>query len=553
VVVCLLAGCGQVEPAKTRYRNFVPPPVRQAQPATRSGEIEGELPVVGVPVTAPRVGAEGRPAMPPPPSNPQIRMQRADRLFAEGRRALQEGRPGDARSAFDQAIQVLMAEPLPDNPEERRRLEERLDDLADAIYHYDLEELGSGLDAELDALAEPVEKQLLEANLPVNPGLRERVQEQIERTMSELPLEVTDAVLSYISYFSTERGRRVLLSGYARAGRYRQMIERVFAEEGLPAELIFVAQLESHFNPVAVSYARAAGMWQFMRSSALEYNLRVNSVLDERRDPEQSTRAAARFLLNLYRHYGDWYLALAAYNCGPGCVDRAIQRTGYADFWELRRLRALPLATSNYVPEVLAMVIMYKNAEAYDLNVEHDPGLEYDNLLIEADTNLQLIAAAIDRPVGQIKQLNPALLQNLAPAGYRLHLPAGTGAVAKEALVAVPPQHRKTARLHRAGEEDSWAAIAKKYGTTVARLAAYNPSVDLDLPPLAGQFVVVPPAAAPAAGTKAVVAKKSSPVAPKKTAAAPKAAVRSKAKAAPKVGATAGAKTAKTAARAAGA
>jgi len=291
--------------------------------------------------------------------------------------------------------------------------------MTDAIYHYDQEQLGAGVstpEAPAEAAApDTVEKQILEANLPVNPELRDRVREQIEMTKSELPLELTDAVLSYIDYFSTERGRKVLLSGFARSGKYRDMIHRVFKEEGLPEELLHLAQLESHFNPTAVSYAAAVGMWQFVRDAGNEYDLSINTLLDERRDPEQATRAAARYLQDLYRRYGDWYLAMAAYNCGPGCVDRAIQRTGYADFWELRRMHALPLATTNYVPEILAMVIMYKNAKDYDLYFEHDPTLEYDNVMIEADTSLSLVATAIDRPVGQVQQLNPALKLTVAP------------------------------------------------------------------------------------------------------------------------------------------
>jgi membrane-bound lytic murein transglycosylase D len=323
-----------------------------------------------------------------------------------------------------------------------------------------------------------------------------------------LPLEVTDAVVGYIEFFSTDRGRRVLVSGYARAGRYRDMIAREFAAQGLPDELIFVAQLESHFNPTAVSSAKAVGMWQFMSFTGKEYDLTIDRVLDERRDPAKATRAAAQYLLDLYRRYGDWYLAMAAYNCGAGCVDRAILRTGYADFWELRRLRALPLATTNYVPEILAMTIMHKNAKAYGIELEPDPMLEYDDILLESETSLDLVAAAIDRPVGQIKQLNPALLQMAAPKGYALHLPAGEGETLQAAFEAVPASLRKTGRIHRFNEEDTWTSVAKKYGTTVARLMELNPAFDQAVSPEAGRFAAIPPKAAP---VKAAPAKKAAP------------------------------------------
>ncbi len=544
----VLASCAST-PTKSRYRAFVPPPLRNiiSSPAP--------VPELLVPSPAGNVVMERnipiRGSLPPRPSNPQFLMDKADRLFADGRRAVQEGRSRDARRSFDEAIRVLMSEPLPEDAIERRRLAERLDNVADAIYHYDVDQLGSGISEEQTAaeLPPPVEKQILETNLPVNPGLRDRVREQIETTMSELPLEVTDAVLGYIDYFSTERGRRVLLSGFARAGRYRDMISRVFSEEGLPEELIHVAQLESHFNPTIVSYARAVGMWQFMSYTGPSYNLGINKTLDERRDPEKATRAAAQFLLSLYRHFGDWYLALAAYNCGEGCVDRAIQRTGYADFWELRRLHALPLATTNYVPEILAMIIMYKNAAAYDLYFEPDPALEYDNVVMDADTSLALVATAIDRPVGQLKQLNPALLQTTAPKGYALHLPLGAGSPLKDAFEVVPPAQRKSARIHLVDEDDTLASVAKKYGTTAAKLTALNDGAL----PQAGKFALIPaavvaakspaktPAKKPAAAASKKPAAKSTakakPAAPAKTKAKPAATAGSKSKSAARAGA----------------
>jgi membrane-bound lytic murein transglycosylase D len=499
----------------------------------------GEL-AVHVPVDA---STPGRGALPPRPSNPQFLVDKAERLFVDGRRAVQENRIRDARRAFDEAIQVLMSEPLPADPVERRRLSERLDDMADAIYHYDLDELGSGIPEEdAAALPPPVEKQILETNLPVNPGLRDRVREQIETTMSELPLEVTDAVLGYIDYFSTDRGRRVLLSGFARAGRYKDMISRIFSEEGLPEELIFVAQLESHFNPSAVSYASAVGMWQFMRPAGTQYRLSINNQVDERRDPERATRAASHFLMDLYRHYGDWYLALAAYNCGSGCVDRAIQRTGYADFWELRRLHALPLATTNYVPEILAMTIMYKNAGAYQLNVESDPALEYDNVVMDADTGLNLVATAIDRPTGQLKQLNPALLQTVAPKGYALHLPVGSSTLLKSALEAVPAAQRRSARIHRVQEFDTLASLARKYGTTLARLTALNGGAL----PEAGTFALVPGPLAPAPPKGKKTAPKKSKVASAGKS-SPKTSSKTSAKTASKPGPRAGVKAKPTA------
>ena len=206
-------------------------------------------------------------------------------------------------------------------------------------------------------------------------------------TVSQLPLAVNDAVLGYINYFSS-RGRRTLVYGLERAGRYRPMIQRVLDEEGVPQELIHLAQAESGFIPRAVSRMAAGGMWQFVAWRGQEYGLIQTPIPDERMDPEKATRAAARHLHDLYQEFGDWYLAMAAYNCGPVTVEKAVERTGYADFWELRSRGVLPAETTNYVPIILAMTIMEKNAAEYGLkDVQLDPPLEYDTVEIAAPTS----------------------------------------------------------------------------------------------------------------------------------------------------------------------
>ena len=190
--------------------------------------------------------------------------------------------------------------------------------------------------------------------------------------MSQLPLQMTDAVLSYINYFNSDRGRKTLLFGLKRAGRYKPMIQRILAEEGVPQELIYLAQAESGFLPRAVSNKAAVGMWQFIQWRGRQYGLNQTAYTDDRLDPEKATRSAARHLRDLYEKFGDWYLAIAGYNCGDGCVEKAVQRTGYADFWELRARNAIPKETTNYVPIIVAMTIMHKNAKDYDLeDIEH--------------------------------------------------------------------------------------------------------------------------------------------------------------------------------------
>ena len=209
---------------------------------------------------------------------------------------------------------------------------------------------------------------------PVDPNLKPKVKEQLQATSSQLPLQMTDAVLSYINYFNSDKGRRTLLAGLRRAGRYKPLIQRILAEEGVPQELIYLRRPNQDFCLVqfrirqqSVCGSSYSGVAASMASIKAAYT-------DDRLDPEKATRSAARHLRDLYQKFGDWYLAIAGYNCGDGCVEKAVQRTGYADFWDLRARNAIPKETTNYVPIILAMTIMHKNAKDYGLEeVEIDP------------------------------------------------------------------------------------------------------------------------------------------------------------------------------------
>src|SRR5882724_12357917 len=162
-------------------------------------------------------------------------------------------------------------------------------------------------------------------------------------------------------------------------------------------------------------------MWQFVKFRGRQYGLMQTPYSDDRLDPEKATRSAARHLRDLYTEFGDWYLAIAAYNCGPGNVERAVERTGYADFWELRARGVLPAETTNYVPIILAMTIMAKNAAAYGLeSLQLDPPLEYDTVETTAPTSLQLVADMSDAPITQLAELNPAALRGMVPENYTL-------------------------------------------------------------------------------------------------------------------------------------
>lgn len=489
-LVAFLTGCatGGPTPGQIFRNSFLPPAPKRPAVAEALAEpprLEANPFLKRAPGTA--VLAE----ILPKPTETDFRLKSSEDRFEAGRKAYQEGRYDDARREFNRAIDILLA--TPDSAPDRWRIERRLETLVDTVFKYDVNALGAGETGEQVAYEKSPLDGLLELNLTPDPKIRNKVLAELAATRSQLPLDVTDEVLSYINYLTGERGKWTMIAGLKRAGRYRAMIEKILAEEGLPLELLHLAQAESGFSPRAVSWAAAVGMWQFVQFRGREYGLMQSPYHDDRLDPEKATRAAARHLKDLYHALGDWNLALAAYNCGPECVNRAVQRTGYADFWKLRAMRALPRETMNYVPLILAMAIIAKNPADYGIDVVPDPPLEYDSLPLDAPASLQLIADAADRPLVEIRDLNPALTGLIAPAGYTVRLPSGSGAGVASALAEVPPAQRVAARIHRVERGETIAMIASRYRTSAAALAAANHGSNL----LAAGDLVVIPAASP--------------------------------------------------------
>ena len=306
----------------------------------------------------------GQSRLTPLPTPSDLLISRAEDAFQKGKRYYQSGEKERARKQFDRAVDLMFE--ASENPTDRQAFERKFEETVDGIERYDLAGMGPALNVETPRFEKSPLEDILEMTFPVDPKLKTKVKEELQATVSQLPLAMNDAVLGFINFFSG-RGHKTMIAGMQRAGRYRPMIQRVLDEEGVPQELIYLAQAESGFFPRAVSNKQATGMWQFVKFRGQEYGLMQTPYLDDRLDPEKATRSAARHLRDLYTHFGDWYLAIAAYNCGPGNVQKAVERTGYADFWELRNRRVLPIETTNYVPIILAMTIMAKNATAYDL------------------------------------------------------------------------------------------------------------------------------------------------------------------------------------------
>jgi membrane-bound lytic murein transglycosylase D len=395
-------------------------------------------------------------------------------------------------------------------------VERRLEELIEAIYRYDADQVAVG-ESDKVVYDKSPKDDMEEMTFSVNPGTRSKVQDLIRATTSQLPLQQHDTVIGAVNYFSSERGKKVIAAGLRRQAKYKPLIERILAEEGVPQELIFLAQAESGYLPRAMSNKLCVGVWQFSKATGREYGLMQTPSTDDRMDPEKATRAAARHLRDLYQHFGDWYLAMAAYDCGPACVDKAVARTGYADFFELRRLNALPRETANYVPVILAMTIIGKNAPAYGLDhLDVESPLEMDSIEVQTPTHLALIADAVDRPLSELKELNPGLLKSVAPAGFNVHVPKGTLSAVETAFAVVPASKRDSWRLHRVSQGDSFAGLAKRYSAQTALISQVNHE---ELPE-AGALMAIP-MAYPGDRTVAKASTGKKPVAGKRRAGAP--------------------------------
>jgi membrane-bound lytic murein transglycosylase D len=279
-----------------------------------------------------------------------------------------------------------------------------------------------------------------------------------------------------LSYFSTSRGRAVVEHGLERAGRYSEMIRRTLKAEGVPQDLIYLAQAESSFLPQAVSRSGARGIWQFMPYRGREYGLERTYWIDERSDPEKATRAAAQHMKDLYAVFGDWYLVLAAYNSGPGNVTKAVERTGYADFWELQKRHALPRETQNYVPIIIALALVAKDPVLYGVQVIPEKPPAVETVKPGHPVDLHLVADATGVDLEDLRLLNPALLRSVTPndSQFILVLPKGTGQKFADNIQRVPVDKWTSWRLHSVEGGETLADVARHYRVTVPAIENAN-------------------------------------------------------------------------------
>jgi membrane-bound lytic murein transglycosylase D len=429
------------------------------------------------------------------PSPREYLIAQVEARFASGEQNYKAGHLEAARRDFDDAVDWLLGSGY--DPNSDPKLGELFHRVVDTVYGYELQAFraGDGFQ-EAPAVPAPIDE-VAEMTFPVDPRLKKRAEEAARNISHDLPLTVNDEVLSFLNFFQTPRGRAIVETGLRRSGRYRDMISRVLREEGVPQDLIYLAQAESAFQPLALSRAGARGIWQFVAYRGMEYGLRHTWWIDERQDPEKATRAAAQHLRDLYGQFGDWYLAMAAYNCGPGNVQKGIERTGYADFWELYKRNVLPRETRNYVPIILALTLIAKDAAHYGIQPDPERPVPTDVVKTGRAIDLRLVAETIDVDVETLRGLNPALLRLATPEdpSFELHLPVGTAERFSAEIADIPADKWVSWRRHRIEMGETLTSIAKKYRVTPAAISDAN-NLDRHTALNVGEKLIIPAAAA---------------------------------------------------------
>ena len=300
-----------------------------------------------------------------------------------------------------------------------------------------------------------------------------------ERVLRISPaVEAHDRVRFYVEGFCGPM-RDFFERALARSGKYLSMMGDILRSEGLPEKLVYLALIESGFSTHAYSRAHALGPWQFMRATALQYGLTINSWLDERRDPVLSTRAAAAYLKDLHEKFGEWFLAAAAYNAGEGRVGTALQRSKTNDYWLLRQERKhLKLETRDYVPKFVAAAIIARQPERYGFEeISYEEPMEYDEVIVNQPMRLETVARLANTEIDVIKELNPALLRNFTPpmeGGFTLRLPVGSQADFLAGYEQLAGSDKIKVSLHRVKKGELLARIAKRYNVSPKQLVKEN-------------------------------------------------------------------------------
>jgi membrane-bound lytic murein transglycosylase D len=483
----LLTGCPASQPV-------------QGAPAAKANATAPPIPAAQSPGPA-------QPAVAPP--TPQQRqaqerstqlIARVDHIFSSGEGHYRRGELTQAKADFDQAVDLMLSSGL--DVKADPQLDDEFNRILDAVNALEMEALSRGNG--FSPAVEPTPAEVAnDVTFEVDPNIVAKAKSELATTKSDLPLVINDYVAAYINFFAnTQRGHNTLLHSFQRSGRYKDMIQRTLQEEGLPQDLIYLAVAESAFQPHALNPSGAGGMWQFMPHG--DYGLTRNGYVDERFDPEKSTHAYARYMKFLYNQLGDWYLAMAAYDWGAGSIQRAVQKTGYADFWELYKRNNLPGETKDYVPKIIAAIIISRNLKQYGFDdIALDPPIVTDTVPIDYAVDMHLVADIVDADPQELMALNPGLLRLTTPppgilsGPFDLHLPPGTATLFRQRISEIPEGRRAQWRYHRVTGEDSLASVARSYHVSVGQLATVNQLEASDsLENVEALVVPVPPPAA---------------------------------------------------------
>jgi membrane-bound lytic murein transglycosylase D len=453
--VVLLNGCATTEKHPAAAQSPTPPPAPQ----------------VVAPKTPDRVVP---PTVATLPDATDLLVKQVDALYLSGMSDFRAGNLEKSKQEFDQALATLLESGLDIQGDER--LSSEFDKIVENVYSVEAASLEVGNALSLHNYEPAPLESFSGLTFPVDPRTRQRAQEELKSVHSDLPLVSNDYVDGVLTYLQS-RGRGYMDNVLRGVGKYGEIIGEALRQQGLPQDLIYLAAGESAFNPFAVSNKQCVGIWQFSLGTGSLYGLKKNPWVDERKDPVKSTAAAARHLKDLYQTFGDWFLVMAAYDSGPLTVQRAIEVTGYADYWELRRLHALPVETENYVPIFLATALIGKDPKAYGFDTQPDPPLAVDQVEVDTPTDLRLVAQIIDHPVEDLVKLNPSLQRWTTPAndpGFIMYLPTGTKGLYEQTIASIPPEKRVWWRAHKVLEGETLAGIAKQFHISPVALAQAN-------------------------------------------------------------------------------
>ena len=422
----------------------------------------------------------------------------SDRHFRTGQRELELGHVEGAKQEFNRAIDLLLESPYGARTEPRIR--EHFDRLVDRISAYEVKALaeGDGFTEKKYETASIDELLALSTTFGTprpTPEVKEAVKSDLETTGHDIPIPLNQRVLSYVELFQG-RLHDYIEEGMKRGSQYLPMIQTVFRAEGLPLDLAYVPLVESAFKPNALSRVKAKGVWQFMRGTAVANGLRNDWYIDERSDPEKATVAAAKYLTTLNRLFkGDWYLALASYNGGPGRLQRAMKKAGVSDFWKLtEKPKILPRETREYVPMILAAIVIARNPAQYGFNFEPYSPPAYDKVTLPRPVDLRRIAEWADTTIDEIQTLNPELRRWTTPVRddqYELKVPAGTAEQIMAELDDAQAADLASLKWYTVKRGETLPAIARKLHVSSSDLAQAN-YMTMKSRVAAGQKLMVP-------------------------------------------------------------